>query len=129
MTIEQNKEVVQRYFEAFNAGDFESLKSLTSQEMFEYVEETHAWVVATFGDHLLKITQIIAEGDEVAVRVDSSGRLIGEWMGMTPTGKSWNNYGVLFFRLQSGKIIDIWMLFDIPNHITELGGEIKIVAQ
>ena len=116
-------------FEAFDAGDFEILEALTSPEMFEYVKDTHAWVVATFADHRLKITHIIAEGNEVAVRVDSSGRHIGEWMEISPTGKSWNNYGVLFFRLQAGKIIDIWMLFDIPNHVRELGGEIKVVTQ
>lgn len=129
MTIEQNKSVVQRYFEAFNAGDFQILESLTSPEMFQYVKDIHAWVVATFANHQLQITQIIAEGNEVAVRVDSSGRHIGEWFEISPTGKSWNNYGVLFFRLQMGKIIDIWMLFDIPNHIKELGGEIKVVVQ
>jgi predicted ester cyclase len=129
MTIEQNKSVVQRYFEAFNAGDLEILESLTSPEMFQYSKDNLDWVAATFADHRLEIRQIIAEGNEVAVRVDSSGRHIGEWMDITPTGKSWNNYGVVFFRLQSGKIIDIWMLFDVPNHVKELGGEIKVVTQ
>lgn len=129
MTIEQNKSIVRRYIEAINEGDLERLESLTSPEMFQYVKDTLEWIVATFADHRLKVTQIIAEDKEVAVRVDSSGRHIGEWMGITPSGKSWNNYGVLFFRLQEGKIIDIWMLFDIPNHVKELGGEIKVVLQ
>jgi len=129
MTIEQNRNVVQRYFEAFDAGDLEVLESLTSPEMFEYVKNTHTWVVATFADHRLKITNIIAEGNEVAVRVDSSGRHIGEWLEIPPTGKSWTNYGVLFFTLEAAKIVDIWMLFDIPNHIEELGGELKVVIQ
>jgi predicted ester cyclase len=130
MTIEQNKGVVKKYIEAFNAGDLEILESLTSPEIFQNTKDNYAWVISTYSaDHRLKITQIIAEGNEVAVRVDSSGRLISEWREITPTGQSWNNYGVLFFRLEAGKIIDIWMLFDIPNHIKELGGEIKVVLQ
>ena len=62
MTIEQNKGIVRRYIEAFNAGDLEKLESLTSPEMFQNVKDMHAWVVSTYSaDHRLKITQIIAE--------------------------------------------------------------------
>jgi len=129
MISEQNKSVVQKYFKAFDAGDLEKLESLTSPEMFENVKDAHAWVVATFADHRLKITEIVAEGDKVAVRVTSSGRHTGEFMGMSPTGKGWTNYGAYFFRLEAGKIVDIWMIFDIPNHIKELGGEIRVVTQ
>jgi predicted ester cyclase len=74
MSTEENKAIVQQYIDAFNVSDFETLESITSAEIFEAAKDGHAWVEATFGDHVLKITQMIAEGDDVAVRLDSSGR-------------------------------------------------------
>jgi predicted ester cyclase len=129
MSIAQNKSLVQKYLDAVNAGDLETLRSILSPELLQDHKDALAWIEATFDDHLLKITEIIAEDDKVAIRVDSSGRHTGEWMGIAPSGKEWSNYGVYFCRIEDAKIVDIWWLFDVPNHIKELGGEMIAVTR
>jgi predicted lipid-binding transport protein (Tim44 family) len=106
--LEQNKEAVRRYMEAFNHEDLDTIRRLTSPEMFEKSEQALKWVHATFSDHSLHSQEIIAENDTVVVRILSNGRHTGEFRGVTATGRSWEgNEGVSIFRFANGSIVDL----------------------
>jgi predicted ester cyclase len=120
--LEQNKEAVRRYMEAFNHEDLDTIRRLTSPEMFEKSEQALKWVHATFSDHSLHSQEIIAENDTVVVRILSNGRHTGEFRGVPATGRSWEgNEGVSIFRFANGLIVDLWWLFDVPLHLQKLG--------
>jgi steroid delta-isomerase-like uncharacterized protein len=58
---------------------------------------------------------LIGEGDYVAARWTASGTHRGQWGMVAPTGKQVVFSGVNFFRVQDGKVVEIW------NHRDDLG--------
>ena len=77
-----------------------------------------------FSEHRIKITDMVAEGDQVAIRVETRGVHSGEWEGVPPTGKSWTNRGMGLVRVEDGKIIELEFLFDELGHLKQLGATI-----
>ena len=74
-----------------------------------------------FGDHRVEITDMVAEGDRVWVRADTSGGHTSEWLGIPPTGKRWSNPGAFFYRLAGGRIAEEQWVFDALSHVRQLG--------
>lgn len=68
--------------------------------------------IKTAGEHNVKITDIVAEGDKVVTAMASSGVHSGDFEGIPAAGKSWTNTGATLFRLENGKIVDITTFFD-----------------
>lgn len=83
------------------------------------------WVYATYEGHHADITDMIAEGDKVWVRVATRGGHSGEWEGIPPTGRQWTNTGMIFYRLAEGKVVDLDHLFDELGQLKQLGATIR----
>ena len=93
--------------------------------MAAYGRETLlAWLYATFPDHHIDITDMIAEGDQVVARLQTSGGHGAEWRGIPATGRHFSNKGVYFLRVDKGKVVDLDFLFDDLNLVDQLGGTI-----
>jgi predicted ester cyclase len=58
---------------------------------------------------------VIAEGDLVAARWTASGTHRGRWGTVEPTGNPVEFSGVNIFRVERGKVVEIW------NHRDDLG--------
>ncbi len=128
MSTEENKAIVRRMIEVVNGlaqggRDDGALDHLVSPEVArELREQTLPWSLRTMGPtHKAEIADMIADGDKVWVRVTTSGDHIGEWMGIPPSHRKWTNTGVEFCRLENGKVVELQGLFDVLNHITQLG--------
>jgi predicted ester cyclase len=83
-----------------------------------------AHILATEGPfplYRLDSEEIIAEGDLVAVRGRAAGVQQGEFMGMPPTGKSFDVLIFITYRVVGGKIVDHWMVFDNMTMLQQLG--------
>jgi predicted ester cyclase len=63
-------------------------------------------------DHKTTVETIVAEGDDVAVRVSFEVNHIGVWRGIEPTNKRVVVKGFRFFCLRDGKIVSHWALID-----------------
>jgi predicted ester cyclase len=74
-----------------------------------------------FSEHRIKITDLVAEDDQVAIRVETRGVHSGEWEGVPPTGKRRTNRGMALARLEGGKIVELEFLFDELGHLKQLG--------
>jgi hypothetical protein len=74
-----------------------------------------------FPDFRFELEDLIAEGDEVAVRLSVSGTHRGEMMGMAPTGKGVTASGIEVFRFQNGKIAEHWAAFDALGMLRQIG--------
>lgn len=57
----------------------------------------------------------MAEGDLVAARWTTIGTHTGPWAGIDSTGKQVTFSGVNIFRLEDGKVVELW------NHRDDLG--------
>jgi predicted ester cyclase len=59
-----------------------------------------------------EIHDMIAEGDRVAVRLTSSARHTGPFMGIEPTGKRYSIDEIHIFRIADGQVVEHWHEFD-----------------
>lgn len=106
--IERNKEVVERLFDAFRAGDTDVFDELIVEEYVQHNPQAGNGLQAVkeffapVGPVDVEVHRVIAEGDLVAVHAHY---------------KTWNMAGVDIFRLDdAGKIIEHWdVLQQVPE--------------
>ena len=120
MNTEENKEFIRQYFEALNGKPKPS--ELVDQYVAEQPLKDHiAMNEAAFPNYELRIEQMIAEDDLVSVIGRASGTHKGPFMGMPPTGKSWDVPLHITYRLKDGRIIEHWLVLDTAAFMQQLG--------
>lgn len=125
-----NTDVVREYVEAFNRLDIEALRALFTPDAVIYG-------VLGFGDldkvipiwkqlhegiaiHLT-IEELVAEGDQVAVRYTERGKSVGEFLGNPPTGKSYEVVAMEWFVMRDGQIAKRWGARDSAAMARQMG--------
>lgn len=66
------------------------------------------------------IDYIISEGDRVAVRMTQSGTHTGTVRDIPPTGKRFSVDYVHWFRLEEGKVAEMWAVRDDLTRLQQL---------
>ena len=123
MSTEENKTVVRRFIEAYHRRDAASLKEVAAPDLAKsLIEQAMPVNDAIWADRRLDVTEMMAEGDWVWGRLAASGRHIGEWRGLPPTGKTATGAGIGFMRVAGGKIIEFSAIWDDLARIQQLGG-------
>lgn len=117
MKVEDNKEIVLAYAEAFNQADEATLRGLFTDDALVYGvfgwggldQVVPIWreIKAAFGIQL-QVESIIAEGDTVAVRYTERGTSVGAFRGGPITGKSFEVVAMEWFIMRDGKIHRRW---------------------
>jgi hypothetical protein len=69
----------------------------------------------------MKIEDIIAEGDRVAVRLTAHAVHEGELMGMPASGKAYTISEIHIFRIKDGKVTEHWREADLLGMMRQLG--------
>ena len=130
MPLEENKEVVRRFVEAYNNQDFDSLDDLLAPDYFDKTNQVDAkglkqlirMAFAAFPDYHETIEDIIAEGDNVWILVKTNtGKQSGEFMGIAPTGKKLSTLAVDILRVVNGKIVEYRDIVDRLDFLNQLG--------
>jgi predicted ester cyclase len=70
------------------------------------------------------IHDVIAEGDRVVVRLTSSARHTGPFMGIEPTGNRYSINEIHIFRIRDGQVLEHWHEFDKMALLSQLRGEV-----
>jgi predicted ester cyclase len=120
MNTQENKEFIRNYFEALT-GKPKSPELVDKYVAEQPLKDHIAMYEAAFPEYGLQIEQMIAEGDLVSVIGRASGTHKGPFMGMPPTGKSWDVPIHLTYRIAGGKIVDHWMVVDTAAFMQQLG--------
>lgn len=76
---------------------------------------------AAFPHHRVRVDQVIADGDYVAVLHTHLATHAGPFMGLPPTGRSIEVNGVELFRFADGKIAEFWRKDDDVSLLAQLG--------
>ena len=133
MSLDENKAIVRRFVdEIFVQGRPETIDALLADDFV-----AHTWPSTGHPKDDLKraterahgaltnprftIDDMIAEGDRVAVRLTSGATQTGPFMGMPPSGKSYEISEIHIFRLRDGKVIEHWHQFDQLGMMKQLG--------
>jgi len=133
--LAQNKEVVKRFIEISNdanwdrladvvADDFRRHSAATAGEPVRSLEEFIALqqgFMATFPDQHVRLDHMIAEGDHVAIRATYTGTQSGPMGDFPASGNKVDGPFIAFFRIESGKIAELWVEWDNIDMLTQLG--------
>ena len=83
---------------------------------------------AAFPDAQFTLEDLIAEGDKVVGRVTMRATHRGAFMGIAPTGKHVTVTGIAIWRIEEGKMAEMWQNWDALGLLQQLGA-IPQVAQ
>lgn len=130
----ENKDIICRYYEElWNKWDLALADELIAPDVSfrgslavetQGLEGFKAYVNtvrAAFPDFHNTIEDLIAEGDKVVARLTYSGTHRGEVFGIAPTDKKVAYSGVAIFRIVDNKIVNGWVLGDMPGLMKQLG--------
>lgn len=136
-SVDQNKAVVRRFVREFvNDGD-ESITDelftenyvrhdaggkVESQGVVEFKEMLRVFRSA-FPDIELVVEELVAEDDIVVFRGTERGTHEGEFMGVDPTGNTFEMAGMAMHRLEKGRIAETWATWDRLAMYQQLGIE------
>jgi C-1 hydroxylase len=130
MSTEENKAVVRRFAEAYNGRDAAVLNEVLAPDAAQRYLDIHIpRNGATWADERFEITDALGEGDWVWARVTHTGRHVGQYRGIPPTGKTKSNAGCIFCRVAGGKIVEHATLWDFLGELTQLGGVVVAGGQ
>lgn len=134
MPVVENKLLVQNVVDVFNRGDLDAVDRLFAPDYVDHdpsragaqpgsegVKQAWAALRAAFPDLRVTIEDVVAEGDNVAVRSTSRGTHHGELMGISPTGKSVTIAVIDINRIVDGKLAERWAATDTLSVLQQLG--------
>lgn len=134
MSTEQNKSIVRRWIEeGWNNHNLSVIDEVYAADFVQHEpapqavnsrEALKAYVGAyltAFPDLQLSIEDLLAEGDKVAWRFNSTGHQNGPFMGMPPSGRTGNISGIVIFRLENSRIAEAWVNLDVLGLLQQTG--------
>ncbi|MBW3604504.1 MAG: ester cyclase [Actinobacteria bacterium] len=85
--------------------------------------QAESWTAAHTGLGELRheVTDVVAEGELVAARVDVTGIHHGHFLGIAPTGRRIRVDQALFARVRDGRIVEMWEVVDTGAGLRQLG--------
>ena len=112
--------VVQRFLdEALIGGDTGAAETCVANGPFR--ERVLAFRRA-FPDLVLRVEQVVSEGDVVAIRATGRGTHIGLHQGVPASGRVWTAPCTAIFHVTSGRIVEAWMQRDELAILEQIGG-------
>jgi predicted ester cyclase len=128
---EENKRLVRRYIEEIlNTGKYDRLEEVIAPEYVNRVvgtrgpdgyRQNHRRWRDAFPDLHVRIDDIIAERNLVAIHMTWSGTHRDEFRGIAPTGKYMEWASTQFRRIERGMIVEGWGVTD-NWRLLQLGG-------
>ena len=103
---EANKQLVRRLVdEVVNQRNADTLDELA---LGLFARLARRWISpfrSAFPDFRMEIVELVAEGDTVVAHFKCSGTHRGEWIGISPTGRRFENIDEIYvFHVEQGKL-------------------------
>jgi steroid delta-isomerase-like uncharacterized protein len=135
VSLEDNKAVVRRLFDAINNRATDRLPELVAADVVDHnavifmqpegpggVEEGLRMLFAGFPDLTIRIEELIAEADHVMARLVMSGTNTGDYRGLPePTNRHFENEAIAIFTIDNGKVREIRGTADRLSMLIQLG--------
>ena len=104
-TLDESRALVLRLVEIVNGRDLDAIGEVATGQI---AREATRWVgpfTASFPDFRMEVVDVIAEGDKVVGYFKCSGTHQGEWRGIAPTGRRFEDVDeVYIFRVEDGRL-------------------------
>ncbi len=126
MSLEENKKLILDHYDAFYRGDTEAMRKQLSADFVDHemppgtaqgpepALRGREMLLQAFPDLSVKIEDIVAEGDRVAVRATWQGTHTGLFLPLSlpPTNRKVAITGMVFWRIRDGRIVERWANVD-----------------
>jgi predicted ester cyclase len=133
--IEQNKTLVERFVAALNARRLDLLDELVTPDFIRHCQATPGVEVrsleqfkdfqrldaAAFPDSHQTLKHLIAEGNMVAAWATYEGTQTGPMGPFAPSGKKMQVDFAAVFRVENGKLAELWVTRDNLAALAQLG--------
>src|ERR1700733_11693653 len=113
---QDNITVARRAFQAFNTGEYSQLAEFISPDYLNYealddddersrlngpaeFQASANWMRSVYADLHFEEQEMIAQCDKIAARVIMTGKHVGDFMGIAPTGKTISVQQVHIFQI------------------------------
>lgn len=130
-----NKALVREFVDIGNARQFDRLAEVVADDFVRHSQATPGLVITnrdafrafmeqdilTFPDSQVSVQQSVAEGDRVAVWATYSGTQLGPMGGFPATGKRMAIEFGAVFRIEHGRIAELWVTWDNLAALAQLG--------
>ncbi len=135
MSANENKQLVQRWWEAMNQGNaLEKIEDIYAStyilndptlpepvQGLEGVREFVSSVITGFPEARYTLEDLIVEGDKVVQRLTVRGTQQGEFQGIPATGKQVTVWLMVISRIANNKIVEEWQMVDALSLMQQLG--------
>ncbi len=130
---EQNAVIVQRFYDEFSAGDADVILEVHPETIrmhyageFEDVpaqalRDDLAAMKAANPDLRAVVHTNIAMGDYVFTELTWTTTHTGDYFGIPASGKTTTHPGIVVRRLENGKIVESWEMFDDLSFVQSIG--------
>ena len=123
MEPEDAKRLVLRLVdEGVNARNLDVLDDVASGD---FAVVARGWIEpfrGSFADFTMKIDSLVAAGDTVVAHFKCSGTHTGEWLGVAPTGRRFEDVDEIYvFELEDGKLARGYGVEDNLSRLRQLG--------
>ena len=112
VNLEENKALVKRFFTAIEDADFQVFDQIEAEDYDDHLvgqspgretlKQYFNGLHAAFSNLKLPISQILAEGDKVAVLNSVQGTHKGDFLGLNATGRHIDAMAFQLYRIQDG---------------------------
>ena len=127
VALEENKELVRRLVEeAINKRNLDAVDELADGDLASTARRWIGPFRNSFPDFTMKIVDLVAEGDTVVAHLQCSGTHLGEWNGVEPSGKRFEDIDEIYiFRVRDGKLTAFTAVEDNLTRLRQLGFEVR----
>ena len=131
--IDSMKANMQAVYEIMGSGNLDELDKYIAADFVEHqlapgypeglegMKKFMTDLRVAYPDMKMTVEDIVAEGDQMAIRFRMTGTNTGDFMGMKATGKSVNVEGVDWIRVKDGKGVEHWGYMEEMKMMTQLG--------
>jgi predicted ester cyclase len=136
VSVEQNKVVAERFFEeVFNNKKVEFVDEIVASDVVDHnkiifaqpegpggVAEGIGMLLVAFPDLSATVERLVGEEDYVVAKVRMAGTNTGPYPRVPePTGRHTEWGSMVLFRMEDGKIAELWGVSDRMGMLTQLG--------
>jgi predicted ester cyclase len=130
---EELEALARRAYAIMGGGDLDELDDLMVPGFIDHdpepdqapgaegVKEAFRRIRSGFPDLKLTPEAMYTDGDTVIARVRVTGTHNGEFSGIPPTGKSIDTAVIDIVRVEDGKAVERWGIFDVVKMMQQLG--------
>jgi steroid delta-isomerase-like uncharacterized protein len=135
MSTEENKALARRFADdILNRGNVDVVDEVYAPDYVDHdpampedvhgiegVKENYNMILSAFPDIQITIEDQVAEGGTVVSRWTMRGTHQGELMDIPPSGKRVEFMGVTISRIEGGKIVEDWDIYDALGMMQQIG--------